>query len=1235
VARSFRTGLRRRLLAPALLAPAILAGLHPAAVLAEPAPDDDVVELHIEAPPPPIDVGAPHVFTVRGRTQSGTVVDLAGRVEVSSNREDPCVDVTCTPTVTGPHTIRASLRGHSDVVDSVEVEVVRIERIDLRPRAATVGIDEDQEYVARGMSEREDDLGDVTARTELSITKPGSCDQKRHACRSHRAGDYRVRGHLRDGEAEDGATSLTVIAPSLDRIELTPPTARVVVNATQLYQAEGFDSSGRSLGDVLDRIILDIDKGGRCDRAGCSGERSGTYTVTATGVGVPHPGRATLIVVDPPPVELVLRPGRARITAGAEQPFRVLARDADHRFVGDVTGQATLTIRKPGVCDPDSCTATVPGGYPVTAQLDLEDRSSLVATATLTVVPDRVKRLELRPGSDEIVAGARRAYTAFGFDRFDNRLGDVTARTTFSIDKSGRCDGASCGADRIGRYTVTGEHARTGTKGTATLLVRAGPLARLVLDPRGATVTAGDAVSFAARGLDSLGNDVGDLTAESVFAMEGGSCVRESCSSDEPGDHTVTATRIGTPVRGQAVVHVVVGPLARAVLEPATATVTVGASVRYRVRGFDARGNPRGEATDRAVLSITPDGSCSGSSCTPAVRGLHTVTARIPQLGTLAVTLDARAAPVASLRLQPSVATIAVGASQPYEVEAFDAGGASLGIVTQAVRLTIDRGGSCDRAVCTAREQGAYEVQATLPGTQVSGRAVLHVRPGTPALLTLDPPAATVTVRSTQVFRAEAYDAAGIFLGDVTRQTRFSIEPDGSCAGSSCTVDAAGGHTVTGRTVVGSARGTAALTVVDAPPPRPKPTVTGPTVTGPTVTGPTVTGPTVTGPTVTGPTVTGPTGPTGGPGPPVGGMTGIVAQPATGQVAAGAWFALSVRAVDATGRQLGDLTPEATMEIGPDGTCTVGRCTAQAAGRHTVIITARGLRTAATLDVVATARVALITLDPQVSSVRTDAGQVYRALAFDVYGNSLGDVTDRTAFWIEGVGPCPGATCSVAAPGDYEITGIVRDIGIGNTARLDVVPVPAATLVLDPSSGSVPPGQPMAFRMRGYDDVGNDLGDLTGTTRFSIRPGGRCSPAGCTADAPGRYTVTGSVAAGAAGSVLRADAALEVLTLRSAGLPVPAWLIGIVAAVVAVSSGGVLAWAFPGSAGGAGQSVERHRRTDRDDRPRRAADLTVRPVPGRPGTRLRQHHPLRHPPPIRVQTHGDPDGVQTVREGPP
>jgi hypothetical protein len=62
------------------------------------------------------------------------------------------------------------------------------------------------------------------------------------------------------------------------------------------------------------------------------------------------------------------------------------------------------------------------------------------------------------------------------------------------------------------------------------------------------------------------------------------------------------------------------------VLTPSTSTVSYGASQTYSATAFDAHANNLGTVTSATTFTIAPDGTCSGSSCTPASVGTHTVT---------------------------------------------------------------------------------------------------------------------------------------------------------------------------------------------------------------------------------------------------------------------------------------------------------------------------------------------------------------------------------------------------------------------------------------------------------------------------------------------------------------------------------------------------------------------------------------------------------------------------------
>jgi fibronectin-binding autotransporter adhesin len=62
-------------------------------------------------------------------------------------------------------------------------------------------------------------------------------------------------------------------------------------------------------------------------------------------------------------------------------------------------------------------------------------------------------------------------------------------------------------------------------------------------------------------------------------------------------------------------------------ISPSTASITAGGSQAYSDTALDASNGPFGTVTSTSSFSISPDGSCTGNSCTASVPGDHTVTA--------------------------------------------------------------------------------------------------------------------------------------------------------------------------------------------------------------------------------------------------------------------------------------------------------------------------------------------------------------------------------------------------------------------------------------------------------------------------------------------------------------------------------------------------------------------------------------------------------------------------------
>ncbi len=116
----------------------------------------------------------------------------------------------------------------------------------------------------------------------------------------------------------------------------------------------------------------------------------------------------------------------------------------------------------------------------------------------------------------------------------------------------------------------------------------------------------------------------------------------------------------------------------------------------------------------------------------------------------------------------------------------------------------------------TLKTPGGQTLSATDTVTSsVTGSQTVTVSSSTLDHLTLTPASASIAAGGSQSYTATGFDQYNNNLGDVTASTTFSIAPNGSCTGASCTATVAGPHTVTGSNA--GKTSTASLTFTPGP----------------------------------------------------------------------------------------------------------------------------------------------------------------------------------------------------------------------------------------------------------------------------------------------------------------------------------------------------------------------------------------------------------------------------------
>ncbi|MBM4445430.1 MAG: hypothetical protein FJ020_09065, partial [Chloroflexi bacterium] len=401
-----------------------------------------------------------------------------------------------------------------------------------------------------------------------------------------------------------------------------------------------------------------------------SGNQSITVTdqdnssLTDTEVWMVNPGDPAYLDISPP---------TASIVAGSIQAYSASSFDEYGNEIGDVTGSTVFSIQEPGdagTWSANSYTSKKPGTWTVQGSY-----LSLTGTATLTVNAGPAAYVVISPEAVAITAGSSQAYTAEAFDQEDNSLGSVTGSTIFVIVESGH--GGTWLANtytsgNIGTWTVRGAY--SGLIDTTPLTVNPGTPHHIVISPDAATIAAGATQAYTARLFDQSNNDLGDITAATVFSVPpaaGGSWAAAVYTSQFVGTWTVTGTY--QTFTDEGTLSVIASPAHHIVISPDSAVITAGGIQSYTAQAFDQFNNSLGDVTPQTgfIIQTGAGGSWTSNVYSSQYVGTWTVTGGYLGL-TDTATLTVTAGPAGQIAISPVTGTTSAGAAFNITVTARD-----------------------------------------------------------------------------------------------------------------------------------------------------------------------------------------------------------------------------------------------------------------------------------------------------------------------------------------------------------------------------------------------------------------------------------------------------------------------------------------------------------------------------------------------------------------------------------
>jgi hypothetical protein len=380
--------------------------------------------------------------------------------------------------------------------------------------------------------------------------------------------------------------------------------------------------------------------------------------------------------------------------------------------------------------------------------------------------------------SSSATAGASFSISVTAKDQYGNTVTSYSGTVHFSSSDGQAVLPANSGlTSGVGTFSVTLETsgsqkvtatdtANSAITGVASLTVTAADdLAKIVISPGAASVTAGVAQAYSAEGFDQYGNDLGPVAAS--YSVNGNPISGSSVTETIVGSYTIIAA-YGI-LSDSATLTVNAAPLDHLTISPIDASITAGGSQVYSVEAFDQYNNDLGSATLSATFTVNGVG-ISGNVVSETLAGSYNIVASEGGKS-VSTTLTVNAGPLDHILINPKTATITTVQSQTYTATAYDQYGNA---------WTVTATYSCPDSNLIINGNSVSSIVAN--SYSITGSygdkfdtATLTVTGGVPTSVVISPKSSSMIAGGSQSFSVEAFDQYGTDLGDVTGSSTFSV----------------------------------------------------------------------------------------------------------------------------------------------------------------------------------------------------------------------------------------------------------------------------------------------------------------------------------------------------------------------------------------------------------------------------------------------------------------------------
>jgi uncharacterized protein YjdB len=416
-----------------------------------------------------------------------------------------------------------------------------------------------------------------------------------------------------------GSTTLTITAPTITAITITPDglTLGIGINSQYIATATYSDGSSQDLASGVtwsssSTSVVSINSAGLATTVG-----AGQATITATVGSVSD--TSTLTVVPAHLVSIAVTPQSSSIEQGTAQQFTAVGAfdDGSTQLLTSVTWSSSAT----NVASIDSAglaTGIGTGTATITAV-----SGSVTGTASLTVTVAQLIYIAVTPANSNMAVGTSKQFTATGTFS-DNSTQDITASVLWSSSNP-----ASVTINNQGSATsvATGTTVITATlgvvSGSTNLTVSSVHLTAIVISPSNPRIAKKTLIKFTATGTFSDGSTATNLSGLTWKSSKPSiASIRQSGLANGKKTGTVTISASSSGVTGTTTLTIGSGTLVSIAITPVNSSVTLGTMQQFTATGSFNDG------TSQDVTNTTHWSSSSANVATianaPSVAGLAT-----------------------------------------------------------------------------------------------------------------------------------------------------------------------------------------------------------------------------------------------------------------------------------------------------------------------------------------------------------------------------------------------------------------------------------------------------------------------------------------------------------------------------------------------------------------------------------------------------------------------------------